>query len=119
MRILIADDNSSVRSGIADILTDNAMEVCGEAFNGADALQKAHDLNPDLVLLDVSMPGTNGLEIARVMREELPEIKILVVSQHDLNHLLGSAQKACVDGFIDKNNLGTDLLPAISKLFAH
>lgn len=73
MRILIADDNDIVRRGVRGILARVAnWEVCGEARDGSEALRKARELLPDLILLDISMPGTNGLEVARVLREEVP-----------------------------------------------
>jgi DNA-binding NarL/FixJ family response regulator len=116
MRILVADDNSLVRSGITEILNDNAWEVCGEASDGAEALQKARELKPDLVLLDVSMPGTNGLEIAKAIRRELPGVAIVLVSQHDLSNLLGGTQSEWADGFVDKNRIGRDLVPTVRRL---
>lgn len=118
MRILIADDNALVRSGIAEIVQDNAWEVCGAVSSGTEVLQSAHVLQPDVVLLDVSMPGTNGLEIARVLRRELPALKIVVVSQHDLDQLLSGPEKAWADAFVDKGRIATDLSPAVRKLFS-
>lgn len=117
MRILVADDNVLVRSGIAEILSDRAWEVCGEASNGTEALEKARRLKPDVVLLDVSMPGTNGLEIAGLIRKELPGVRIVMVSQHALDQLLDKAHRHLADGLVDKARLGTDLIPVISKLF--
>jgi len=118
MRILIADDNALVRSGIAQLLRDNGWEVCGEASNGTEAIQQARALRPEVMLLDVSMPGTNGFEIASVLRREMPALKILVVSRHDFDQFLPASWKHSADGFVDKARLGTDLLPAITKLFA-
>jgi two-component system invasion response regulator UvrY len=117
MRILIADDNVAVRSGIADLLRDNGWEACGEASNGIEAIQQARVLLPDVVLLDLNMPGMGGLEIARTLRHELPALKIVVVSQHDFAQLLTYTPEHFADAFVDKMRLGTDLLPAIAKLF--
>lgn len=117
MRILVADDNVRVRSGIGELLSDRPWEVCGEASDGAQALEKARKLKPDLVLLDVNMPGTNGLEIARIMRSELPEVKIVMVSQHRLDQLLNKDERLLADGFVDKSRIGAELIPTISKLF--
>src|SRR6187399_425886 len=105
MRVLIADDNALVREGIAEIIGDNAWEVCGQASNGAQTLEQARALRPDLILLDVSMPGTNGLEIAAAIKSEMPTIKVVIVSQHDLEKLLTGVQRKLADGFIDKNRL--------------
>src|ERR1700687_3221965 len=95
MGILIADDNDAVRRGVVGLLSSETnWKVCGEARDGSEALQKARELLPDLILLDVSMPGMNGLEVARLLRQDLPEAKILVMSQHDPNHLLPSVGEA-------------------------
>jgi len=115
MRILVADDNSMVRTYITELLTDTPWRVCCEAADGSDALQKTRELKPDLVLLDVSMPGTNGLEIANIIRQELPAIKIVVASHHDLKQLLSSDAHQLADGFVDKDRMGLDLLPTITR----
>jgi DNA-binding NarL/FixJ family response regulator len=116
MRILIADDNALVREGIAEIIGDNAWEVCGQASNGAQTLEQARALRPDVVLLDVSMPGANGLEIAAAIKSEIPTIKVVIVSQHDLDKLLTGSHRELADGFIDKSRLATELAPTIAKI---
>lgn len=84
MRILIADDNDMVRRGVTEILSSEAnWEICGEARDGSEVLRKARELLPDLILLDISMPGTSGFEAARLLRQEVPAVKILIISQHD------------------------------------
>ncbi len=117
MRILIADDNEFIRRGILGLLTRHGgYEVCGEATDSADTIQKASTLHPDLILLDVSMPGTNGLETARIVKEQLPQTKILIISQHDPQQMLLRSLEAGADGSVDKARLSTDLLPAIREL---
>jgi two-component system, NarL family, response regulator NreC len=117
MRILIADDNEFVRRGILGLLAEQVgYEVCGEAADSADAIQKARELHPDLILLDVSMPGTNGLETARILKQKLPQTKILIISQHDPKQMLPRSLEAGADGSVDKARLGSDLLPAIREL---
>jgi DNA-binding NarL/FixJ family response regulator len=117
MRILIVDDNEPVRRGIAGLLaSEKDWQVCGEAENGMDAIQKVRQLLPDLVLLDISMPGLDGLETARRLRQESPRIKILVLSQHDPAHLLPRALDAGANGCLDKSRVSTDLLPAIKSI---
>jgi DNA-binding NarL/FixJ family response regulator len=77
MRVLIADDNPLVRRGIARLLSgDEDLQVCGEAPDSNETLQNAGQLEPDLVLLDVSMPGMNGLDTARLLRERVPAVKM-------------------------------------------
>ena len=117
MRILIADDSDAVRRGVCGILSsEKDLEVCGEAKDGLEALQKARELLPDLILLDISMPGMNGLETARRLREEVRQVKILVISQHDPLQLLPSVLAAGAEGCVDKNRLSEDLVASIKKI---
>ena len=72
MRILMVDDNEQIRRGVMDILASKKnWNVCGEARDGTEAIWKARELLPDLILLDISMPGLNGLEAARLLRQEI------------------------------------------------
>ena len=117
MRILIVDDNEMVRRGVTLLLSSRATwQVCGDAGNGKEALRKAMELRPDLILLDISMPGANGLEVARTLRHEMPEIKIVIMSHHDPIQLLPRALEAGAHACVDKDRLSTDLLPAIESL---
>jgi DNA-binding NarL/FixJ family response regulator len=114
MRILIADDSEMIRKSMIAILRCRpAWEVCGESPDGADAVQKAINLRPDVVLLDISMPGKNGLEAARIIRQELRDVKILIVSLNDAGLTLPSALAAGADGCVGKDRLTTDLVAAI------
>jgi DNA-binding NarL/FixJ family response regulator len=117
MRILIADDNESVRRGVRNILASMASwEICGEAKDGAEALQIAADSLPDFVLLDISMPGLNGLEVAKLLREKTPAAKIVVMSQHDPAVLLPRALEAGAHACVDKGRLARDLIPTIERI---
>lgn len=117
MRILIADDNQLVRDGVARLLSSKqTWEVCGQATDGESAISKARELLPDVILLDISMPGVNGLDAARSLRQQVPGVKILVMSHHDPAHLLAGALEAGAHGCVDKSRLGVDLVPAIESL---
>jgi DNA-binding NarL/FixJ family response regulator len=117
MRILIADDNQFIRRGIVGLLAhEEGIEVCGEASNSAEAIQKATELQPDMILLDISMPGGNGLETARVLKQKSPQTKILIVSQHDPKQLLSPSIEVGASGCVDKARLAIDLLPTIRGL---
>jgi DNA-binding NarL/FixJ family response regulator len=116
LRILIADDSELVRQGIISLLLKSSRwEICGEAGDGAEALQKAQKLLPDLVLLDISMPGMSGLDAARMIRESVPATRILIMSQHDIAHMLPEVLEAGAQGCVDKGRLSADLLPAIDS----
>jgi len=117
MKILVADDNQLVRRGIAGLLSaDKNWEVCGEASNASEILQKVTELMPDLILLDVSMPGMNGLDTAQLLKKQLPALKILIVSQHDASLLLPRSLQAGAHGCIDKARIATDLLPTLRSM---
>jgi DNA-binding NarL/FixJ family response regulator len=116
MRILIADDNERVRSSIVKLLSfEPGWEIC-EAGDGQSAIQIARQLLPDVILLDISMPGLSGLETATRLRPHLPKAKILMLSQEDAALLLPDALAAGAHGVVDKSRLVTDLSPAIKKL---
>ena len=117
MRILIADDHHLVRRGVADLLSKEAgWEICGEAADAPEALEKASKLSPDLILLDISMPNGSGLETARRIRQEIPHVKILMMSHHDATQFVQSAIASGADGCIDKARLALDLVATIKSL---
>jgi DNA-binding NarL/FixJ family response regulator len=117
MRILVVDDNEYVRRGVVSLLQSQAgWEVCGEARNGDEALQQAREWPPDLILLDISMPGMDGLEVARLLRRPTASAKIVIMSQHDPDRLRSRAFEAGAADCLDKSLLGTQLIPRIKKL---
>lgn len=117
MRILIADDNALVRRGIAAILaTVENYFVCGEAADGAEAILKGQELRPDLILVDISMPGISGWETAILLRQKVPNAKIVIISQNDAAVLEVRAEEAGVHGCVDKGQLNSKLLPTIAAI---
>jgi DNA-binding NarL/FixJ family response regulator len=117
VRILIADDNQRVRQGVADILAPMTdWIVCGEAADGSEAILKAEKLHPDVILLDISMPGLSGLDAVPLLREKVPSSKLLIMSQHDRALLLPRVLKAGAQACIDKSRLGTELIKTIQRL---
>jgi DNA-binding NarL/FixJ family response regulator len=117
MRILIADDSEPVRRAVRRLLSmETGWDVCGEASDGQDALQKTRELHPDLVLLDIHMPVASGFETARLIRKENSQIKILIMTQGDTEQNLPSSLRAGADGCIDKARVATDLVPSIKNL---
>jgi DNA-binding NarL/FixJ family response regulator len=81
-RVFIVDDNAAVRSAIRKLLQASGFEICGEAFDGLDAVEHAPEINPDLIILDVSMPRLNGLDAARKLRDIHPNVPILLYTWH-------------------------------------
>ena len=119
VRILIADDHELVRQGLRTLLAARpAWEVCGEAADGVEAIEKAAQLRPDVVLLDVSMPRLSGLDAAPAIRRESPTSEIVIVSQHDPAEMLPSALKAGARGFVSKSDIGSTLLSTIESIVA-
>jgi DNA-binding NarL/FixJ family response regulator len=119
-RILIADDHEIVRQGIRSLLdTHPDWEVCGEAQDGREAVERSNALKPDLVLLDVGMPALNGLDAARQILASSPLTGILVLTMHDSEQVVRGALEAGARGFLSKSNAGRDLVSAVEALQRH
>lgn len=103
MRVLLADDHPLFRAGVASLLRASGVEVVGETGNGADALEQARRLRPDLVLMDITMPGGDGLEATRRIKAELPATRIVIVTVSDDDDDLFEAVKSGADGYLLKN----------------
>jgi DNA-binding NarL/FixJ family response regulator len=114
---LIADDHEIVRKGICSILESRKnIDICGEASNGQDAVEKASQLNPDLIILDVTMPNLDGFAAARQIRTFLPEVPILILSMHAGHSVVREAQQAGAQGFVSKSEAGHVLLKAVDAV---
>jgi PAS domain S-box-containing protein len=119
-RILLADDHEFVRHGVRSLLESHPdFEVCGEAVNGSEAVSMAERLQPDVVVLDISMPEMNGLEAARVIRNMLPKSEILILSQHNTNEVKKAALNAGARGYIAKSDVARELLAAVVAVSQH
>lgn len=116
-RILLVDDHELSRAGIKTLLAPNPnWEVCGEASNGRDALEKLHQLKPDLVIMDAIMPSMSGIEAARRMREQLPGVKIVIVSVHDSSSVAQLSSLVGADVFLTKTTSPKHLRETIASL---
>jgi DNA-binding NarL/FixJ family response regulator len=117
LRILVADDHEAVRKGVCTILSSRAdVEICGEAENGKAAIEKALELRPELIILDITMPVLSGFEAAREIRKALPDVAILILSMHESNQLIEEAKKLGVQGYVTKTQVGATLLQAVDTL---
>jgi DNA-binding NarL/FixJ family response regulator len=119
-RILIVDDHPVVRRGLRHLLaTQEEWEVVDEAADGLEGVEKAQYLNPDIILLDISMPKMSGLDACRLMRERVPESEILILTQHDSPQMLREALNAGARGYVVKSKADSDLLQAVRALTEH
>jgi DNA-binding NarL/FixJ family response regulator len=120
MRILVVDDHEVVRRGVASLLGSQPdFTICGEAFDGIDAVEKAKQLRPDVVVMDISMPKLNGLEATREIRSLLPGTEVLVLSQHDAAAMVQQAFRAGARGYVMKSSIARDLVAGVAKVAAH
>lgn len=119
-RILIADDHEIVRRGIRDMLEKHpGWQVCGEAKDGRDAVRRASELKPDLVLLDIGMPNLNGLDAARQIVAHCPLTRVLVLTVHDSEQVVREVLAVGARGFLLKSDAGRDLVSAVEALQRH
>lgn len=116
-RILLVDDHELVRKGIASLLAAE-WDICGEAANGNEAVRKIRQLKPDLVVLDVAMPGMGGAATAREIRTIAPETKILFLSMHDSETVAQLAKLARVDACLNKDCSPDTLKKVVHSLLA-
>lgn len=120
VRILIADDHDVVREGLKTILAARAdFEVCGEAATGREAVEKARELKPHVVVLDFSMPELNGLEATRQIRKALPGTEVLILTMHDSETLAREVLAAGARGFLLKTHAKGQLVAAVNALAQH
>ncbi|NPV73708.1 MAG: response regulator transcription factor [Pelotomaculum sp.] len=110
IRVLIADDHALVREGLCKILSmEKSIEVVGEAENGEQAIKLALKIIPDIILMDINMPKTNGIEATRIIKSRLPEVGIIALTIHDQEEYLFELIKAGISGYVLKD-ISPDLL---------
>ena len=114
IRILVADDHAVLRAGLQMLLdAEPDMTVIGEASTGAEAVERAKTLNPDVVLMDLKMPGLGGVDATRYLKREAPEIKVLILTMYDDAGYLRQVLRAGASGYVLKKATDTDLVAAI------
>jgi DNA-binding NarL/FixJ family response regulator len=117
LRILLADDHEIVRRGLSALLQRHeGWEVCGEATDGREAVEKAKELKPDVVIVDVGMPNLNGLDATRRLLQHDPNFKIIVLTVTDADQVIREALDAGARGFVLKSDAARDLVTAIEAL---
>jgi len=114
IRILLVDDHTLVRQGIRRLLEDQPnLQVVGEAADGQEAVARAAKLQPDVILMDIGMPGMNGLEATEIIKQRSPSIQVLLLTAHDDEEYLFRALKVGASGYVLKEAETTELLLAI------
>ena len=117
LRILVADNHEIVRRGICALLKSHAgWDVCAEAADGREAVEKAKQLDPDVVILDIGMPNVNGLTAARQILQNDPQQKILILTITDSEQIVREVLQAGAHGFVLKSDAARDLLTAVEAL---
>lgn len=116
-RIVLSDDHVMLRHGIKKIIEEsNDMKVVAETGDGLELLNLLKNINPDMVILDISMPNLRGIEVAHEIKTVYPEIKIVILTMHNKKEYLYHALSAGADGYLLKEDTGEDLLNAITKI---
>ena len=119
IKVLVADDHPVVRKGLQSCLAKHEhIKVLGEASDGDEALRKARELSPDLILMDISMPKMNGLAVTELLRKESPRTKILVLSVHSNKEYIFRVIQAGAHGYVSKEAPPEELLRAIESVFS-
>lgn len=114
IRVLVADDHAIVRTGIRHVLeSEPGFAVVGEAATGAEAIELATALQPDVVVLDISMPGDSGLRVAGELRRRVPATRVLILSMHDNTEYVLESVRTGVHGYLLKDTAATELRGAI------
>jgi DNA-binding NarL/FixJ family response regulator len=114
LRVLLADDHVTVRHGLKLLIDGQAdMQVVAEASDGAAAVQRAIDLKPDVVVMDISMPGMNGLVATRALKQQMPEMAVITLTRHGDDAYLQELLRAGVSGYVLKQSAPSELLQAI------
>jgi DNA-binding NarL/FixJ family response regulator len=114
IKLLMVDDHAILREGLRAMLNYyDDIEIVGEAQDGNEAIQKVGELSPDIVLMDIAMPGMNGLEATRLIRQQFPKTRVLVLTQHEDRQYVVPLLQAGASGFMTKRALGTELINAL------
>jgi len=116
LRVLLADDHVLVRDGIKITLESNGLTIVGEASEGREAVKMVRDLKPDVAVFDVSMPGLNGVDAARIALKENPGTKVVLLTVHTENEYVDEALRAGVSGYVLKKQATADLIRAIQEV---
>jgi DNA-binding NarL/FixJ family response regulator len=116
MNVLLVDDHALFRAGLASLLKAWGLQVVGQAGNGGEAIEKARELHPDLVFMDINMPSINGLEATRAIKAELPETKVIMLTVSDDEQDLFEAIKSGAEGYLLKDMREEEFAELVSRV---
>jgi len=120
LRILVVDDHAVVRRGVRSLLESHeGWEVCGEATTGRDAVEQSRRLRPDVVVMDLSLPGLNGLDATRQILKDAPDTEVLVLTMHRSEELARDVLQAGARGYVLKSDADANLIMAVDSLRQH
>jgi DNA-binding NarL/FixJ family response regulator len=120
LRILVVDDHDVVREGVCTLLApEKHWQICGEAVSGVEAVEKALQLRPDVVVMDFTLPEMDGLDATRRIRKALPQTEVLILTVHDSEALIKEAFLAGAKAFVVKTDTRHHLIPALEALARH
>ena len=120
VRILVADDHEVVRRGVGALVqSQSGWIVVGEASNGREAVEQAQRLKPDVVILDISMPELNGIEVTRQILKAVPQAEVLVLTMHESEKLVRRILEAGARGYVSKSDVGRSLIDAVEAVRRH
>ena len=118
VRLMLVDDHPLMLIGISSMLEGKGIDIVGTAGNGIEALQKVEELKPDVMMLDIVMPGMDGIELARHMRAEMPDVALLVLSSDSSLASLETLLNIGIDGFLSKTSDSSLMIDAVKSVAA-
>lgn len=121
IKLFVVDDHILVREGLKKILDQNTIDiqVCGEASDGDGILNQLNDADPDIVILDIAMPGKSGLEVLKDIKERYPQLPVLMLSMHPEERFAVRSLRAGASGYLTKSSISDQLIKAIRKIVTH
>lgn len=118
IKIILVDDHQLVRDGIKSLISDSfGIDIIGEASNSVELFKQLHQMMPDVILMDISLPNMSGIEITKILKKDYPKIKILMLSMYTSEDFIFNGLKAGINGYLPKNTTRDELLLAIEEVY--